>query len=50
MFLVLSTLVQRDTTNKRNIKELQNIVNRDPLADLDDQDKQLVWYMRWVDG
>ena len=50
VWCVLSVLVQRDTSNKRKIKELMDVVNRDPLADMDDQDKQLVWYMRWVDG
>lgn len=42
--------MQRETSNKKKIKELEMVVNRDPLAELDDQDKQLVWYMRWVDG
>ena len=47
---VLSVRVQRDTSNKRRIQDLLDIVNRDPLADMDDQGKQLVWYMRWVVG
>ena len=46
---VCPVCMQRETSNKKKIKELEMVVNRDPLAELDDQDKQLVWYMRWVD-
>ena len=41
--------VQR-STHKKKIKELMEVVNRDPLAELSDQDKELVYYMRWDCG
>ena len=43
----LSVSCAQRVTNKKKIKELQEVVNRDPLAELSDQDKELVFYMRW---
>ena len=30
------------------VKDLQKVVEQDPLAQLDEQDKELVWKMRYV--
>ena len=30
------------------VKDLQKVVEQDPLAQLDEQDKELVWKMRCV--
>nr|WEL12771.1 phosphatidylinositol-4,5-bisphosphate 3-kinase catalytic subunit alpha/beta/delta [Halisarca dujardinii] len=34
------------TFSKKKIEELESIVSRDPLAPMDEQDKELVWEMR----
>ena len=30
------------------VKDLQKVVEQDPLAQLDEQDKELVWKMRYI--
>lgn len=32
----------------RMIKDLQRVVEQDPLAQLDEQDKELIWQMRYT--